>query len=148
MPNLYPVFDTPSLAGRQPAQPKVGYGKAPAFDFERGDFILDGAGRVSLLDGHRAWVQWCAKAILTERYSALVYSPRYGVEFEQARRQPNRRAAEAAIERAITEALLVDRRTKAVRDFSFAWNGDELSISCTVVPTIGTDERIEVSLSG
>jgi len=148
MSSLYPVFDTPSLAGQQPTQPKVRYGKSFTFDFEAGDFLLDGAGRVPMLDGHRTWVQWCAKAILIERYSALVYSPRYGVEMERARRHSSREAARAAIERAITEALLVDRRTKAVRDFSFEWNGDELTVSCTVVPTIGTAERLEVTLSG
>ncbi len=148
MPNLYPAFDTPTLETQRPTNPKVRYGKGPAFDFEQGDFALDGAGRVALLDGHRSWVQWCAKTILTERFSALVYSHRYGAEMERARRQASREAAQAEIEREITEALLVDRRSKAVRDFSFTWNGDELTVSCTVVPIIGTAERLEVSLSG
>ncbi len=148
MPNLYPAFDVPAIVSRQTTGPKVKYGTSFAFDFSTGDFQVDGAGRVPGLSGYAAWVAWCVKAVLTERYSALIYSKGYGAEIERARRHSNREATELEIERAITEALLTDRRTKAVQEFAFSWAGDQLSISITIIPTIGTAERLEVSLSG
>jgi hypothetical protein len=149
MPELYPTWGVPSLVTKQSAQSPVQYGKAPAFDLEAGDFMLDGAGRVPIADGYSAWAAWCLKTIQTERLSALVYSRRYGTELEQARRHVHREVAQSEIARAITEAMLVDPRTKGVQDFAFDWNGDELSISLTVVPTVGTAQRLKgVTLNG
>lgn len=148
MPNLYPSFDMPELIEQQQTEPAPKYGKSWFFDFEKGDFVLDGAGRVVEADGHIAWAHWCVKAVLTERFRYLVYGFNYGCEIEQARRQPSRQAVEAELERVITEALLADPRTEMVRDFSFAWQGDEVYVSFTAVPRIGTAERIEVKISG
>lgn len=148
MPNLYPVFEAPPLAELEGPEPTPQYGRSWAFDFAKGDFVVDGAGRVAETDGHTAWAQWCIKAVLTERFGYLVYGPGYGCELEQARGQPSRQAVEAELERVITEALLADPRTEMVRDFSFAWQGDEVNVAFTVVPVVGTPERIEVKLSG
>jgi phage baseplate assembly protein W len=148
MPNLYPTFEVPSLVEQQRIQPAPKYGKSWFFDFEKGDFLLDGAGRVVQTDGHTAWAHYCVKTVLTERFGYLVYGPGYGCELEQARRQPSRQAVEAELERVITEALLADPRTEMVRDFSFEWQGDEVYITITAVPVVGTPERIEVKLSG
>lgn len=143
MPNLYPTFEMPELAEQQQAQPEPEYPKSYLFDFEKGDFVLDGAGRIVIADGHRAWAQWCVKTVLTERFAFLAYSWDYGVEIEEALKNPNRAAIEAEVERTITEALMVDPRTESVRDFSFRWQADELYVSFTVVPVIGEAARIE-----
>ena len=149
MANLYPVFEMPELAEQQQAQPEPEYPKSYLFDFEKGDFVLDGAGRIVIADGLRAWAQWCVKTVLTERFAYLAYSGNYGVEIEEALKQPTRAVVETEIERTITEALLVDPRTYAVRDFSFEWRGDELYISFVVIPVVGEAARIEgVKLSG
>jgi len=148
MPNLFPVFDTPELVEQQQTEPAPKYGKSWLFDFEKGDFALDGAGRVVEADGHTAWAQWCIKTVLTERFAYLAYSQNYGTEIEAALKQPSRQAVEAELERVITEALLADPRTEMVRDFSFVWQGDEVSVAFTAVPVIGTAERIEVKISG
>lgn len=148
MPSLYPVFEAPSLVEQQQTEPAPKYGKSWFFDFEKGDFITDGAGRVIQTDGYTAWAQWCVKAVLTERFAYLVYGPGYGCELEQARKQPSRQAVEAELERVITEALLADPRTEMVRDFAFEWQGDEACITFTAVPVIGTPERIEVKVGG
>lgn len=148
MPNLYPVFEMPEVVEQQQAEPVPKYGKSWFFDFEKGDFAIDGAGRAIETDGHTAWAHWCVKAVLTERFGYLVYGPDYGCELEQARRQPSRQAAEAELERVITEALLTDPRTEIVRDFAFEWQGDQVKIAFTAVPVIGTPERIEVEISG
>ena len=149
MPNLYPVFEMPELMEQQQAQPEPEYPESYLFDFEKWDFARDAAGRIAIADGHTAWVQWCIKAVLTERFACLAYSWNYGVEVERAIKQTTRAMIEAEIERTITEALLVDPRTESVKDFSFEWKGDELYVSFTIVPVIGDEARIEgVKLSG
>ena len=147
LPSLYPVFEMPELMEQQQTEPAPKYGESWFFDFTKGDFVMDGAGRVLQTDGYTAWAQWCVKTVLTERFAYLAYSQNYGTEIETALRQPSRQAVEAELERAITEALLVDPRTEIARDFSFAWQGDEVYVSFTSVPRIGTAERIEVKLS-
>jgi hypothetical protein len=143
MPNLFPTFDMPELVEDQQPVPEPEYPESYLFDFDKGKFVLDGAGRVVIADGHTSWVQWCIKTVLTERFAFLAYSWDYGVEIEEALKNPNRAAIEAEVERTITEALLVDPRTELVRDFSFRWQADELYISFTVVPVIGEAARIE-----
>ena len=143
MPNLYPTFEPPTIVEQEQPQLAPEYPKSYLFDFEKGDFVLDGAGRIVIADGHRAWVQWCVKTVLTERFAYLAYSWNYGAEVEQAIKQPDRALVEMEIERTITEALLVDPRTELVRDFAFRWHADELYVSFTAVPVIGEPARIE-----
>ncbi|MDN5345122.1 MAG: hypothetical protein PWQ18_1236 [Clostridia bacterium] len=109
--------------------------------------IEDLVTRVKIV-GAEAWVQWCIKTVLTERFAYLIYSPNYGCELEKALQQPSRRAVEAELERTITEALLADPRTEMVKDFSFSWQGDQVKVSFTAVPVIGDPERLEVVLGG
>ena len=149
MPNLYPIFEMPELMEQQQTQPEPEYPESYLFDFEKGDFVRDTAGRIVIADGHRAWAQWCVKTVLTERFAYLAYSGNYGVEIDEALKQPTRAAVETEVERTITEALLADPRTYAVRDFSFEWRGNELYVSFTVIPVVGEAARIEgVKLSG
>ena len=147
MPNLYPTFEMPEIIEQQ-TEPVPQYGKSWLFDFEKGDFVVDGAGRVVETDGHAAWVQWCVKSVLTERFAYLIYSTDYGAEIEQALKQPSRKTVEAELERVITEALLVNPRTELVKDFVFQWEGDAVKVSFTAVPVVGSPERLEVILSG
>lgn len=148
MPNLYPAFEVPEPVEQQQAQPEPEYPESYLFDFEKGEFVRDGAGRIAIADGHTAWVQWCIKAVMTERFTHLIYSSDYGVEIENALKQPTRAAKEADLERTITEALMIDPRTKAVKDFSFTWEGDQLWVAFTIEPTIGDHpERLEVRYS-
>ncbi len=143
MPNLYPVFEMPELVEQQQTQPEPEYLESYLFDFEKGDFVRDAAGRIAIADGHTAWVQWCIKTVMTERFACLAYSWNYGVEAEQAIKHPDRALVEMEIERTITEALMADPRTELVRDFSFKWRTDELYVSFTIVPVIGEPARIE-----
>jgi phage baseplate assembly protein W len=138
----------PSLVEQQQTEPAPKYGRSWLFDFAKGDFVVGGSGRVAEADGHTAWVQWCIKTVLTQRFAHVIYSFNYGTELEEALRQPSRKAVEAELERAITEALLADPRTELVRDFAFDWQGDEVTVALTVVPVIGPPERLEVKISG
>lgn len=145
--SLWPTFQMPAtVQQRQQATPRVTYRPSYRFDFERGDFALDGAGRVPLLDGHAAWGQWVVKTCLTERFAHLVYSRRHGVELERSAGHPNRAVAQTAIARSITEALAADPRTGSVAGFTFAWAGDTLTVSFVATPAVGTPLRVEVPL--
>lgn len=148
MPNLYPAFDMPELVEQQQTEPAPKYSRSWLFDFSKGDFVVDSAGRVVEADGHTAWAQWCVKTVLTERFAHVIYSSDYGTESEQALKQPSRKAVETELERVITEALFVDPRTERVTDFAFEWDGDVVKVSFTVVPVVGPPERMEVVLSG
>lgn len=148
MPNLYPAFDMPELIEQHQTEPVPQYGRSWLFDFEKGDFVVDGAGKIVLVDGHTAWAQWCIKTVLTERFAYLVYSHNYGTEIKSALRQPSRQAVESELERVITEALLADPRTQMVKDFVFEWEGDSVKVRFTAVPVIGEPAQLEVMLNG
>jgi hypothetical protein len=147
MPDLFPTWDTPDLVeGTQ--QEAIAYGRSLSFDFEKGEFNLDGAGRVKKTDGHTAWAHWCFKTLVTQRAAYLIYSDDYGTDLDDIRQQQTRGARESEIKRVFTEALMADPRTESVRDFSFQRQGDATMVSMTIYPTMGTPVRLEVSVNG
>ncbi|MCL6597932.1 MAG: DUF2634 domain-containing protein [Alicyclobacillus macrosporangiidus] len=148
MPNLFPVFDAPDIVDTSPAAQVPTYGTSWLFDFEKGDFVTDGSGHVVTCDGYQAWAQWCAKAVLTERFRYLAYSSNYGVEMDAALQHPDPKAVQSDVERTITEALLVDPRTESVQNFTFSRSGDGQAVAFEAVPTVGTPKRVEVTLNG
>ena len=148
MPNLFPTFEMPELVEDQQTEPEPEYGTSWLFDFDKGDFVVDGAKRIVQADGHTAWVQWCVMAVLTQRFAYSVYSNDYGAELEEAVQHDDRKAVEADVELAIAETLMVDPRTKLVRDFAFRWEGDQLFVSFVAEPVIGDSERLEVMVHG
>ncbi|MDG0874405.1 DUF2634 domain-containing protein [Paenibacillus thiaminolyticus] len=145
MPDLFPAFSMPSLVENENPN-DVQYPASPLFDFATGDFVIDGAGRFVMADGHSAWAQWCQKAVLTERFACLAYSSDYGSEIRNAIRQPTRAAVRSELERTITETLLADPRTQMVTDFEYEFEGDSVTVSFTAVPVIGQEQRMEVSV--
>lgn len=145
--NLFPVFDVPSILADD-TQLKKKYRPAPLFDFERGEFIMNGARQPMYGSGYDAWVLWCTKTILTQRWAYYGYSDNIGIEADEAYKEPDRKAQESAFERTITEALLADPmgRTRLVRDFQFKWYGDSLNISCVVFGDDGNSAAINAAL--
>lgn len=128
--SIYPTFNLPSLIapGTKSAQKK--YKSSLMFDYQTGDFVRDGAKKLMTCDGHEAWVQWCLKQLVTERHTKLAYSNKLGVEIVSAiRDEEDIEAAKLAIERTITEALMVNPVTEYVRDFEFSFEGDSLYVT-------------------
>jgi len=147
--SLFPVFNVPAaLAEDTPTIQR--YNPAPLWDYERGDFVLDGAKKLLYGSGHDAWVLWCLKSVLTQRWAHLGYGSNAGIEAEQAFRETNQRAAESVFERTITEALLADPmgRTTQVRNFQFRWEGggESLFLECEVIGTEGNSAVIKARL--
>jgi hypothetical protein len=144
MTALYPTFEIPDEVTDELTE-EVAYPTSFDFDFEAGDFVTHG-GRVATTDGYRAWVQWCVKAALTERGAYLVYTDDYGADTDELPDAASRAEAESLLENTITEALEVDPRTGSVSNFTFEWNGDGIGVSFTLEPTIGTNERIDITI--
>ena len=146
--NLFPVFDVPSaLAGETETQNK--YPPAPMWDVEAGDFVADGANKLLYGSGKDAWVLWCTKTIMTQRWAHDGYSSNAGIEADEAFSEPDREAQESAFERTITEALLADPmgRTTQVTDFEFTWEADSLWIECIVTGDDGNTADIKAKLN-
>ena len=148
--NLFPVFDVPSetVESTPISVPRPQYRPAPLWDYEKGDFVMNGARQPIYGNGNDAWVFWCMKTIRTQRWSKLAYSGNIGIEKEEAFRESDRKAQESALERTITEALLADPmgRARQVRDFKFDWRADSLWISCVVYGAEGNSEIIRADL--
>ena len=128
---LFPVIDPPEPledAGLYDSR----YHPSVLWDNEKGEFVRDGANRLIQCDGMEAFRTWCMKIATTERYSCMAYGPEIGTEIEAAVREPTHAAVESALERTITEALMVNPRTEYVRDFEFEAAGDQLWCTFTV----------------
>ncbi len=145
MPDLYPKFDMPDLV-EAVEDTSIAYPKSWLFDFDTGDFVLDGAGNVVEADGLTTWAQWCVKAVLTQRLAFVVYNWDYGVDLENVMKQPTRAVTEAELEKEITEALMTDPRTAEVKNFTFEWSGDELTVSFIIVNAAGVPAEIRVGV--
>ena len=147
MADLYPTFDVPTFAQTNSTESEIV--KSALFDFNIGDFATTVGGKMIKTDEKTAWINWCIKAVSTERGSRLGYSEDYGVEMEQAMQEPNRKARESAIERTINEALMADPygRTLYVRNFVFDWATDSVNVTFEVGHIDQINATLEVNIS-
>ena len=148
MPNLFPVFNVPSALVSN-VQNTQNYNPAPLWDFEKGDFVTNGSNQTVYGSGYDAWGLWCVKIISTQRFAHLAYSGNIGIEADEAFKEPDRKSAESAFKRTVTEALLADpaNRTRQVGDFKFTWQDNGLNISCVVYGYDGNSAAIQTLLS-
>lgn len=149
MPNLMPSFDVPqNISIQNGQQPAYLYNASAMFDFEAGDFVRDGSHKIQTANGYDAWIQWCLKTVYTQRFACLAYSSEIGTESDVAEASPDRKSAESALERTITEAIMADpmRRTQYVRDFSFDWDGDSVRVSFSIYGANGAVAALNAQL--
>lgn len=131
MDQLFPTFDLPEDSTEEEEQDEL-YPQSVKWDWEKGDFVRDGSGKLVVSDGHEAYIDWVLKVAETERLSCLAYDSDIGTEFEDIFSYDDNDRVESELEKTITEALMVDPRTDYVRDFSFSRNGDQLYVSFSV----------------
>lgn len=143
--NLFPVFDVPEIITPAPAEEQK-YKPSVYFDYTLGDFKRDGANKLMAAEGKEAYMQWCIKTALTERLDRMAYSSDIGTELEDALKQADQQAVESAMERTITEALMVNKRTEYVRNFEFTWDSDGLHCDFTVKGKEWEEQHIGVIL--
>ncbi|MCD9025742.1 DUF2634 domain-containing protein [Cohnella silvisoli] len=133
MANLFPVSeDLPQETLVE--QEDVPFGRSWMFDYEAGEFVLTPTGKVAAAGTSEAWIEWCKKALQTERYRYLIYDRNHGQDFDDliGRALP-RPTIESEIERITTETLLTDPRTASVGSFSFVWEEDRCFFTCTAI---------------
>ena len=132
--SIYPTFSLPAVAIDAEDAKRKSYKQSLYFDYEKGDISMDATHRPILAEGREAFCQWCLKQCVTERGTRLSYSDKIGVEIVKAAREENDiQAIESAIQRTITEALMVNQETEYVRNFRFSWDGaDSLQVTFTV----------------
>lgn len=141
---LFPSFEIPDEVADIDDDTSL-YGTAWRWDWERSDFRTVG-GAPEIAPGHIAWIEWCLKALRTERGVYLIYSDDYGIDFQAIKQARTREEAEAVIADEIRDCLTVDPRTASVGEFGFSWRGDAVLVAFVAEPTVGTTERLEVIL--
>lgn len=111
----------------------VSFGRSWRFDFGLGEFVMTPTGKIAVAADTDAWVEWCRKALQTERYRCMAYSRNYGQEFDGLIGSGlSRSAVESEIRRLTRETLMSDPRTARVDDFSFRWEEDRCYYTCTI----------------
>ncbi|CAI6068948.1 DUF2634 domain-containing protein [Cohnella sp. JJ-181] len=149
MANLFPAATIAAeVLADGPEASGASFGRSWRFDFDAGEFVLTPTGKIAgAAEDAEAWLEWCRKALATERYRHLVYSRLYGQEFESLIGLGLSRAAvESEIARIASETLLADPRTARVEGFTFAWQGDTCSFACSVTSVRDEAGTIEGSV--
>ncbi|BBI31459.1 DUF2634 domain-containing protein [Cohnella abietis] len=132
MANLFPNINLPEEQIEEVSQ-NVSFGRSWRFDYNAGEFVMTPTGIVAVSAGTDAWLEWCKKALQTERYVYLIYSQNYGQEFNDLIRSnlPSS-AIEAEIQRITTETLMIDPRTARVDGFSYQWEEECCYYTCVI----------------
>lgn len=130
---LYPVFDIPNIDPTDAYDDQQVMKAGPLFDFELGDFAVDGQNRVIFVDGRDLYMLWVVKTLQTQLGAYRSYYG-YGIDQEEAQDQPNREAVQSALERTIGEALMRNPQTQQVDSFTFRWEGGNLFSTFIVTP--------------
>lgn len=142
---LYPEFDESLLDESQ--EEVAEYKRSYFFDFEKGDFVMTGGGKVRKSTGTEAWEQWCIKALLTTKNACFAYL-NHGSEAVYAINTPDRKEAESNLKRTIKETLMANPLTERVDDVTFSWDVDGVEVSCKIVGVDGQTGHINVKLGG
>lgn len=141
---LFPTFDFPEIDESDMEEER--YSPSVYFDFTKGDFVLDGANKMTVADGKDAFIQWCIKIVHTERYSCLAYDGDIGTELESLADAPSRDEKESLLKDTITDALSVHPAYESVDDFSFEYQGDECVVTFTIKGYPWNEEILSVSI--
>lgn len=150
MPRIFPNYTAIALPKEQNVldDPPV-YGDSPVFDFETGDFKKDPSGKLLMKSGQEALVEWIRKTLSTPRFTHGIYPSWYGSDLVRGgedrilgratsqTEDAHSKSVVGDIQRAITEALLVDRRIVEVVDYSSEFVDDHVTTTFTVHSTIG-----------
>lgn len=137
MPNLFPesyeneIITAEDLTASSP----VGYRNGVAYDYELGDFQIDGKNKLIDSNGVDSWKSWCTNCLQTERYNHLAYSTDFGIETEAAFKAETKDKAESILARQITEAIMADpyKRAEYVEKIEFDWTApDAVVVDVTI----------------
>ena len=141
---LFPVVEVPEFTPDHTRSDRM-YKRSARWDVAAGDFVRDGANRITECNGREAFAMWCFKTAQTERYRCLAYPDFIGTEMERALNNDDEKTVESMVQRTIIEALMINPRTEDVWDFAFSWDGDHMY--CTFkIRGLDWDEEILISI--
>lgn len=140
MTKLFPEFVVPEILEQHIKDTNKSFKVSYNFDFVKGDFILDGTGKVVIASKIKTYNDWVVKTLDTERFENYFYSTDEGVEIERIFKMKDRKVIEMELEKTITDAILADKlnRGKFLKNFEFIWLNNELE----VLFDIYTDEEV------
>lgn len=119
----------------------------PLLDLEAGDVVYGADGHLIWADAITTWIQRVMQMIYVRRYSTPIYPAGIGNTFDLDGLQGSQSAVQAAVQADITAICAADPWTKAVDGFAFSWNGDALSVTCTITSRNGDEATITVPVS-
>lgn len=108
------------------------YFPSPEWDLVAGDFVLDASHRTPYADGRDAIRTWCVKAVQTHRYELMAYDEDMGIDVEDILTNDAENLIDVALERNITEALMINPRVESISNFSCTKEGDTVTVDLTV----------------
>lgn len=137
MPNLLPLGyeDETVTEEERAADNPIGYLNGVAFDYDSGDFKLDGKSKILDSDGVESWKSWCINCIQTQRYAHLAYSTDFGIEWDLIFGAASREEAESILTRQMTEAILADpyERCQYIENIEINWTApDAVEVAATL----------------
>ena len=151
---LFPVVPTPPQLQRaaSPAPPGSQIKPDWAFDFAKGDLVVDNLGNVQMQASLPATVaQQCITTLLVDRATYLVHTRAFGINYEYAQALPRRKETQNSIEQQVRRQL---RRVQGVVDVvQFRWpasrnHDDRAQVEFTVQIAGGASRRVSVALPG
>lgn len=150
---LFPVVPTPPQLQRAPPAPPGSQVKPDwAFDFAKGDLVVDALGNVQYQRALDATIaQQCITTLLVDRATYLVHTRGFGIDYEYAQALGRRKEVHTSIEQQVRRQL---RRVIGVVDVvQFRWpaarNYDERAqVEFTVLMAGGASHRLSVALPG
>lgn len=133
---LYPTFEIPSVVENEITDGVYAdeyFWPGPHFDFEKGDFVRDGANQVIMVDGYNEYMLWVMKCIRTQIGTCESY-PDFGIDLEGSITEPTYEGIASALEKTITEALMRNPRTDSINTFQITVDADEIEVFFIVEP--------------
>ena len=133
--------------------------KSPVFDFDKGDFVVDGLGAVQVVEDAEAVAQVAVKALQTERGKYEIYLNRvdedlnhkYGADIIDVvvRKGLLNEVLMLELKNAVKEALIYDEEITAVSNIEITLGIGSVEVSADITTIYDTTTSIEgVLISG
>lgn len=140
--NLFPEEDIIEEIDDETLYDDIKFKPSYAFDFKKGEFVINPDGTIAKCNELDAYRQWCNKVMLTPRYK-IGYSWAYGHELKTLIGSSMcKKAIELEIKRITIETLKVHPLTKEVDNFVFVWSDNGKDVSYSYRITTIYDENI------
>ena len=111
----------------------------PAFDFQKGDFIIIN-GRPKMTVGSERIQNWVQKILITQKGRYIIYNGTgYGINIEDTfvGKNYNRDYIRSEVKREITEMLTANEDIVSIDNFNMEVDGSLLTVSFTVNSVYG-----------